>query len=76
MSYWIYSHDDDGEIVVDLGSTHTHDFDEALAIALNLMSDSDRFAQHHILRIVDENNEGQTCWIAGPVEYMREHYER
>lgn len=62
--YWVYIHDEEGEIVDDVGNFDTlHQSIEAVTEVLPF--DGERAAD--TIRIVDYEAQGQTVWLAGPV---------
>lgn len=64
--YWVYVHDQDGELADDLGDAV--DLPEAFALVVEWMTDSPSdYLETYTIRIVDNEADHTTVWSAGPV---------
>jgi hypothetical protein len=60
--YWIYTHNEEGDIVNDADVVDS--LDEAVGVSANLLSASN-WNRRHAVHIVDQWNDHKTVWIAG-----------
>lgn len=72
--YWVYVHDDEGDLVenieppatLDYNDGDFLDFADAIDAAANWMWGHLILAQTHTIRIVDKHKDSVTVWLAGP----------
>jgi len=70
--YWVYTHDLDGELVESLGDTES--FGSAIDLAAHEIMSGYFALGDIVIRIVDNMDNAQTCWISGPVDYMKKYF--
>lgn len=71
MRYWVYVNDDEGEITENLGEYES--FEKAfLTVGEWFVRSPFDYFEHYTIRIVDNEADATTVWIAGPGNDIKE----